>query len=265
MKIETIKKHILEVAHRDFRFDSWTTTYSAYFPNTKLVDFLAHVVANNLNLEIDYISSNNTIFCNLSFDLELWKRGKEYYLGSTLSKRRSLKNFDSIFSSIFRRNFVIELRASDGSSFNYHHLLSTQSVEKAIKKIVLKSATYFKHPYNQSLSKVLSRFANTHREIEIIVMDSKGDFYITQNRVWVLCYHCPPFLIFENTFRRRAFPDEINKGRYFQINKRILQIRYENKVLYSVEAFQESELYWRENHEKILVQAFCDGLKDKDL
>jgi hypothetical protein len=111
----------------------------------------------------------------------------------------------------------------------------------------------FKHHYSTSLAQLFARFSNTNLVLKIILMDSQGDFYQLYTKLWTLRFDDSPYFepfpsFIENCSRSCQNPSDINQGFYFSVDKRIVQVSYEDYTLYKTAAIPESEFLERKQY-----------------
>ncbi len=245
MKYSKIKKLIESIGEREIvnHFDESLLCH--HFTHPAVIAFLAKMVCRGQSFKM-YI--HDTLFREVRFKgLRLHKKGGKWYFGYYHQhSKHHFSNFMHFFSFI-RRGYPLYFTDMAGNILFSQYMPYTTRLA-ALKAHIDKINEDYTYLYKQDFLSVLARFANTHIKLKIIVADCKGDFYVTYSKIWTYDTNYVFCLRFENTRLNARLPDYINEGHYIGMDKKIVQIQYKNKVLYSTKAFTETEMDERDDY-----------------
>jgi hypothetical protein len=253
MKYGQIKSIIAEISQGILLDSEGNYLFDAYFPNPKTIDFLAKTVALGQNFTM---VAHYPVICEFSFPpLRLHKKGKEWHLGYYAPHRKKhFSNFVHFFDCV--KSFVPLYFLNEKKEVVFRQYPSKSEISGFLKNHITELNQDLQYDYEQDFIKVLLQFANTGIRLKIIVADCEGDFYVTYSQIWVYAVGKKYFLKFHNLRKNIRKPSEINNGEYLTIERKIVQINYRNRVLYSTDAFSESEMAWRKDYFLRLIEGY---------
>ncbi len=266
MQVETIKKHILNVAQRDLRADYiYDCPYNSYFPDESLLDFLGRAVRDRAEIKVFYHAFRHNFYSDYKIRLELIQRKKSYDLGFYTYEKRHAKYFEPFFSYFFDDySMPLVLESSNGCRYSYLDKVTKEEFAAFIRKEISEDSEKYDYDYTPEFCEIMANYANTRQILKIIVMDSEGDYYVTLSRIWAMKTLKGLYWDFENTQRDSCTPDYIQKAHYICFDRKIVQILDNQKVLYSGLPYTDSEMRWRKNFLENQIKAFCEKLKEKE-
>lgn len=257
MQYSKVKKLIQSIGEREVANDFGESLLCHHFTHPEVVSFLAKMVCRGQSFKM-YI--HHTLFVEITFkNLCLHKKGKEWYFGYYYPhSKRHFSNFMHFFGFI-RRGYALYFTDMAGKVLCSQYMPYTTRLPALQQEIAAINERY-SYLYGQDFVGILARFANTGIKLKIIVADCKGDFYVTHSKIWVYDTNYMFCLHFENTRLNVRLPQYIKEGNYIGMDRKIVQIQYKNRVLYSAEAFTEAEMEERDDYLFKAVSRFCARL-----
>lgn len=250
MKIKDLKHIIKDIAKRELCKNNNFDIYKLYFSNNKLLHFLIKALWHQSSIRFRYLYAEQGRVFEDSFSLELRKKSGMYYLGY-YSRKRHFKYFIHFFQDILLSvvPISIESNKSLGLSFTANSKESLWIWKKKIKE----QNKDFRHQYSDKLSKIFASFSNSNIPLQIILMDSEGDFYKFSSKLWTFYFSEElfsklGFAYFENQSISWKLSSDLRRGFYFSVDKRIIQVSYQNIILDKTVAIPEEEFNTRKNY-----------------